>query len=160
MNSDQENFDSLKKLLALKRHEQPPPGYFNELPRKIWSRIEAEEMKPSLWKRLFPGFALKPSVAYAFGLLVCGTLIIGIGSSLNKTEQAAVPTVEKTVHQRSLQTLPAAVGFNQENDARMNQPMLGSGLPTNPLFTPQPFYPGPTRLQVEPAAYNPGDAKP
>jgi hypothetical protein len=87
MNSDQENFEALRKLLALKKYEQPPPRYFSELPSRIWVRIERERQTTSFWARLFPNFGLNPAMAYSFGLLACGTLVFGIGYSL-RTETA------------------------------------------------------------------------
>ena len=40
---EQENLEVLRRLLALKRHEQPPPGYFHELHNRIIWRLRAGE---------------------------------------------------------------------------------------------------------------------
>ncbi len=87
MNSDSENFDSLRRLLALKRHEQPPPGYFNGFSRDVMARIragengEGETFKSSLLSRLVGMFDVKPAFAGAFGTAVCGLLVVGVISS-------------------------------------------------------------------------------
>jgi hypothetical protein len=74
MNSDRGEFEALRKLMALKRHEQPPPGYLNQLSGSILARIERGEGRLNMWDRLSAGFSLRPSLAYAFGLTVCGAL--------------------------------------------------------------------------------------
>jgi hypothetical protein len=74
MNSNPEDFDALRKLLALKRHEIPPPGYMRELPGKIRNRIERGEGQLNLWDRISGMINMRPSLAYAFGLMMCGTL--------------------------------------------------------------------------------------
>lgn len=147
MNRDPEDFDSLKKLLAWKRHEQPPPGYFNELPRKVWARIEEEESAPSFWMRVLPAVGIKPAVAYAFGLVVCGTLIIGIGSSLKNDPNATLATPLLP------QNTPAALG---PGDFGVPAGQLKVGFPesnTNPL----PLFPGNFQLdlQTQPINYQP-----
>jgi hypothetical protein len=93
MNSERENFEDLRRLLALKRHEQPPPGFFNEFPRRVITRIRSGEdlvadsfmerlISQAPWmQRLWNGFEAKPILAGAFGLGVCGLLVVGLVSS-------------------------------------------------------------------------------
>jgi hypothetical protein len=87
MNPDSENFDSLRQLLALKRHEIPPPGYFDRLPREIMARIKAGDTgdelgaDPSWFQRFLQVFELKPVFAGAFGTAVCAFLISGVVTS-------------------------------------------------------------------------------
>jgi hypothetical protein len=78
MNDDQ-NFDDLRKLLALKKHEQPPPGYFNRLPGKILARIEASEFatESSWWDWLVARFDARPILACAYGFTISGLLLMG-----------------------------------------------------------------------------------
>jgi hypothetical protein len=90
MSPEKENFEQLRRLLALKRHEQPPPGYFHDFSRQVLARIQADEAvaKSSLLGRLAPwvgnlweGFEAKPVLAGAFGVGVCSLLIFGLVSS-------------------------------------------------------------------------------
>ncbi len=73
MNENEQNFDELKRLLKLKRHEVPPPGYFNNFSGEVISRIRAGEAGgrralPIVFERelrgwrIFSGF-LKPGPA-------------------------------------------------------------------------------------------------
>ena len=102
MSADQENFERLRQLLALKRHEQPPPGYFNNFSREVIARIRAGEAgfgasageplfsEPSLLQRFWSLFETKPALAGAFGVLVCGLLVSGVIYS-GGVDQQAVP---------------------------------------------------------------------
>ena len=93
MSPEQESFQELRRLLALKRHEQPPPGYFEGFSGQVIARIKAGETPAAgsflerltaraPWlQSLWDGFEAKPIVAGAFGVGVCGLLVIGLVSS-------------------------------------------------------------------------------
>jgi hypothetical protein len=88
MNPDSENFEQLRQLLALKRHEQPPPRYFNDFSSQVIARIRAEGMgkhperaEGTWWERLWMSLEAKPVFAGAFGAGVCAVLVSGILSS-------------------------------------------------------------------------------
>jgi hypothetical protein len=90
MSSSSRNFDSLRRLLALKRHEVPPPGYFNGFSSQIISRLEAGELgepesmigrwleNASWLQRLRNLLEAQPMFAGAFGAVACALLISGI----------------------------------------------------------------------------------
>ncbi len=114
MNPDQDDFKQLRRLLALKRHERPLPGYFETFSHQVISRIEAGELpRPDgLLARLFrqapwrqwrwPQFGFKPVLAGAVGLAACGMLIIGLVSSgsgpMDASTAALVPRPIGSIH--------------------------------------------------------------
>jgi len=85
MNENENNFESLRRLLALKRHEIPPPGYFNDFPRQVMSRLRAGETAGSReiaglpWLlKLLQVFEAKPAFVSAFASSLCLLLLLGI----------------------------------------------------------------------------------
>jgi len=82
------DFARLKALLALKRHEQPPPGYFDRLPGQIIARIEREAAarRRPWWERWFNAPLSSPALGWAYaGLAVA--LVVG-GGVLGKMVRA------------------------------------------------------------------------
>ena len=81
MNENENNFESLRRLLALKRHEIPPPGYFNSFSGAVISRIRAGETSESVgdwFSKLLQAFEFKPAFAGAFASALFLLLVFGI----------------------------------------------------------------------------------
>jgi hypothetical protein len=138
MTPDSENFDQLRRLLALKRHEMPPPGYFHGFSREVIVRIKAGDMGGevgSTWwilegswlRRVWSIFEARPVLAGGFGVAVCGFFVAGalisadnpqvgsVGLPLPQTlphgESVAIaPAVGVTPLERVAQELPSSLG--------------------------------------------------
>ncbi|MGO9587385.1 MAG: hypothetical protein ACLP2Y_14415 [Limisphaerales bacterium] len=90
MNENENNFESLRRLMALKRHETPPPGYFDYFSRQVLQRIRAGDTgKSANWmeellgqapwlEKWLQAFNIKPVFASAFAGALCLLLILGI----------------------------------------------------------------------------------
>jgi hypothetical protein len=90
MNENQQNFDDLKRLLKLKRHEIPPPGYFNNFSDRVVDRIRAGEAVAgnSFVERLevhapwllnfIRSFESRPGMVGGFATSLCLLLILGV----------------------------------------------------------------------------------
>jgi hypothetical protein len=88
MSNAPEEFEQLRKLLKVKRYEQPPPGFFNNFSTKVVNRIEAhnegvgQAWAEAPWLRKFMMLLeTNPLAAGLFGLSVCGLLVSGIAYS-------------------------------------------------------------------------------
>jgi len=138
MTPDSENFEQLRKLLALKRHEMPPPGYFHGFSREVIVRIKAGEgaqeatvtgwVLEGSWLRRFWGiFEARPMLAGSFGVAVCGFFVAGALISADSTEvsglaqpaplpstsmvSAAMPPAEMVTPLRQVsEQVPSALG--------------------------------------------------
>jgi hypothetical protein len=92
MDPVEDQFASLRRLLVVKRHEQPPPGYFDRLPDRIQHRLAAGEAgRPaSWWQSLLAQMDLRPAIAGAFALAVGALFLFG----LSLPEQASRPQAQ------------------------------------------------------------------
>jgi hypothetical protein len=89
-NPQQDEFQNLRRLLALKRHEQPPPRYFHEFSSEVIIRIRAGEHieQFSIWEafsweapwvqKLWHAVETRPVLAGSFGIAICGFLMAGM----------------------------------------------------------------------------------
>ena len=91
MNSSPDDFKDLRRLLALKRHEQPPPGYFNYLPDKVLMRIERDEdlsEYSTWWEWLVRKLDAQPVLAGAYAFAISGLMLLGFKLSQDLQHEA------------------------------------------------------------------------
>ena len=162
MNQDTENFDSLRRLLALKRHEQPPPGYFHRFSSQVIARIESGDrgeegsvLERMLWEapwlqRLWASFEAKPALVGAFGVAVCGLLITGVISS-DRTDippVALIPVSEGIPGPVEYATVSAA------DHPLLAKPAVIETSSTSPVGIPEdPFFGKLGKLRAQPASF-------
>lgn len=128
---DQESKQTVRveRIIALKRYEQPPPGYFHLLPDRIINRIEYGEGQSSFWEKWWPALSVRPVLAYALGLTVCGALTAGIYCS-PKVDQTAGTDESSPGNRWAVASSSAETGDTRLGGSRW----LGS---TNPVTAPR-----------------------
>jgi hypothetical protein len=145
MNQDTENFEQLRRLLALKRHEQPPPGYFNNFSQQVIARIKVGErgegselIERLLWEaswlqRIWAAFEAKPILAGLFGVAVCGLLITGVIYS-DRTDVSSVALVPGT----ETESAPMALAnVSAADHPLLAKPVILEPSSTSPIATAQ-----------------------
>ncbi len=90
MNENENDFDALRRLLALKRHETPPPGYFDRFPGAVMARLRASQSaaQDGIAERfanrlpwlvqVIRVLETKPAFATTFASALCLLLLAGI----------------------------------------------------------------------------------
>jgi len=88
MNMDQlpDDSDALRRLVALKRHETPPPGYFREFSKQVRRRIDAEaELKnQSGWRSWLRFAGPNPVWRNANAIIGSGLVLLAISAAFLK----------------------------------------------------------------------------
>ena len=79
MNMEPDHFNEMRRLLAWKRNEQPPPQFFVQFPERVISRLLLES-EPTLtfWQRLWGWLDAQPVLISAYGLAVCSLIFTGM----------------------------------------------------------------------------------
>lgn len=146
MNADDQNFEALQRLLKLKRHEKPPPRYFNDFSSRVISRIEAEAAatEMSWFQKLVATFQNKPSLAGFAGAAVCGLLVAGVVMTENAQFDPGAP-IAGSPHSQAVATETTPV-FGNEALAAFNS--------TNPVAGSSIF--DAVKINTMPAGFQPG----
>lgn len=79
MQPSNDQFERLRELLESKSSEQPAADYFEELPTLVRERIESlpPPPPPSSFERVMAVFEMRPVVALAYGVAICGGVFAG-----------------------------------------------------------------------------------
>jgi hypothetical protein len=155
------NFGELKRLLKLKQHEVPPPGYFNRFSGDVMSRIRDGEtgnakgflagFEDSWLTHLLQVFQARPGVIGGFATSLCLLLLIGVvmadrpdGASPAEDITTAQPASGESQNlAMTVPLIPAGTsGISISTNAiRSLQPVALFGASQNPLFQPASFMP-------------------
>ena len=138
MNENEQDFGALRQLLKLKRHETPPPGYFNNFSDKVIARIreggragELSTEAPWLLKFL-QWFEFKPAFAGTFASALFLLLVFGFVFA-DRPESAPQPLLQASIGESS-NSLAAVT------PVALAQPAENTGIiaTTNPAASLQP----------------------
>jgi hypothetical protein len=150
MSREQDQLDELQKMLALKRHEQPPTRFFHKLSDNVLQRLQTPEppCEPTWRQRLGLDFDSKPVLVCATGVGVCGLLLLGLIasqhvappdedslSSSSATQLSLVPPPRS--YPTALNPSQLAPVENRDGQRRSVDPVIaGQGTTLKPLTTP------------------------
>ena len=140
MNENENNFEPLRRLLAIKKHEVPPPGYFDKFSGQVIARIRAgDAKKPELmfsdvqWLlKLLQMFEAKPAFAVAFASSLCVLLLFGTIFA-ERPESAPQPLLQMTA-----QADTPFVASVSPSDLMASANQTGIIASTNPVLDLQP----------------------
>ncbi|MGA3142162.1 MAG: hypothetical protein ABSF10_03860 [Verrucomicrobiota bacterium] len=150
MNENENNFESLRRLLVLKRYETPPPGYFNYFSRQVLQRIRAGDTgKSANWLnelfgqpwlgKLLQAFNVKPVFASTFAGALCLLLFLGIiyGERPDLTSQPFLQAATTTASLTTASLTDASLTAVTPSLSQSTDPM-GIVSSTDPVFSLQP----------------------
>ena len=94
MKPSPDDFESLQKLLHLKRYEQPHPRYFNEFSGHVIARLQSGEARltPHWWQRF--GIDLRPILTAGGATVALGLLFLSVGFSFDNEGQPITSSVD------------------------------------------------------------------
>ncbi len=144
---ENENFESLRRLLALKRHEVPPPGYFHNFSSQVINRVRRNEHDSAdatqdgfygvSWLRQFVRlFETKPAFAGAFACALCLLLVFGIVNAERPDFQTSASD-QPFASTAAGNSPPVATVSPVDLSQTSSQPMLALNN-TNPVLSLQP----------------------
>lgn len=166
MRNSSDPFDGLQKLLALKRHEQPPPGYFDRLPGEILHRIRTERLpQPSWWDVLTEQhpwlqdvvrlLEARPLAASAVGAVAGALLLAAVFAGHQAAQPPIHPPVGTSGPAESQPTLfagafPGNPGFGSQTEILASTNPVAPSSPPMGLFDGRLINPQPVTFPLRP----------
>lgn len=144
MKHNDQDFRQIKKLLKLKQHEVPPPGYFNNFSSQVISRIRQGETERSRslrerleegdhwFRRLLRVFEARPGVVGGFATSLCLLLLLTVvfteHSEAPPNSLLAIPAATSPLASATAASVSGATPLV----AASSQPAGGIMISTNP----------------------------
>ena len=120
-----DEFESLKKLLALKRHEEPPPGYFDRLPGEVRARIAHAQASPEpWWRRWLATCDLSPALATSYAVVAVTLVVGGIWMAKQPVAEGGPQIVTTTVPSVDANLTNTIIASNAAPPGLFNPPSL------------------------------------
>lgn len=150
MNAEPPEFESLQRLLKLKRHEQPPPRFFNEFSGQVIQRLrtsrsgsrqdDRENVGPAWLQRIFAAFQDGRVLAGACG---AGVLALLLGGGMYTGNSGSEPTTVRFGGLEAQAMFPAAPELRAVSPLAATGTNTDSSLSGSSLFDiglkPQPI---------------------
>jgi len=159
MKNNPQEFEKLRRLLALKRHEIPPPGYFDSFSGIVVDRIHTEqETKAGMWQQVLTLFRERPAISWSFSMASVLVLFAATNAfdGPPASQPGPLPGLADTGASPAAASMMFSTNFSPPTftPARLAlEPVARQGTNVEPkldsLFS-TPFY-----HQVEPARYQP-----
>jgi len=147
MEPSPENFESLQKLLRLKRYEHPHPRYFNDFSQRVISRIEAGEARemPRWWQQF--GIDLRAALTVGAGAVACVALFFSMASTPEASQQVGTFGIGGPA-------MAATAAGGQESFAQPGASDVIAANSTNPVINAAGIMRlDPWRMRAVPASY-------
>jgi len=144
MNESEPNFEPLRRLLTLKRHETPPPGYFNNFSRSVIARIRANEAETLAGRsdqpfsgipwffRLLQSLESKPMFAGSFATALCGLLLFA--AVMGQRPEMVAQTLLQPVPQEAAPLMASATSTTLSTPGTPVNQFLIADNSTNPVM--------------------------
>lgn len=153
MADQQLNEKQLQALLRIKRYEQPPPGYFDDLLANIQKRQRAEMLRRPAWRLALERvmtFAQSLRVDWQYtasmaGILLTGVAIIQMAMPKHLPTQLAVAAPPLDVQHTTVAYQPALTLNPQAQKPQMQKPQVPLpriAVPSRPGSQPAPQFVG------------------
>jgi hypothetical protein len=138
MNSSPDNQDPIRKLLIIKKYEQPPPGFFNSFSHQVIARIQTESRiaRQPWWQQWFAEISGQPLLASTYALLFAGLFVVALGLAQSPTEDEQAGASE-AMFESAYSSRQASVGsFPVGQFLQQHQVTRSSLDPAAPLAIP------------------------
>lgn len=172
MDPEQNDFLQLRRLLAIKRHEQPPPGYFDGFSREVIVRLRAGEAAPKSslaamlsweapWVQSLLGMVqARPVLAGGFGFAACSLLVAGLlfsepnnAQELSTGPWAAATAMAPQIHAGAI-TTPVLYGSSAAIEPESDVVTVPAGQLSGSIFQQLKQLPVHPQLTSSPAPGN------